>query len=201
VDSGLRPILFTRWRKESAVETSTSGQRNGNRMAVTVRVNDGPEKRQSVDVRGVYFGSVLEDLIVRNAGRRSFRLRFLDIEKITVATPRIQIRSRAGGTIEASVYDGESTVRYRLSPGARLQEMRIDEFDIRSYAVAAADARNIVAAEGSFFPPVKSWNPFPNPYTVTWARVQVKWKDFDVSGLRLEDSRQTLVRTGGSGNS
>lgn len=200
VDRQLRPVSFTSWRTEQKGEISTSGARAGNTMTVTVRAKDVPEKRLTFDVRNVHFGCVLEDLIVRNARRQRFRLRLLDIEELQVTTSRVEIRSAADGSIEAAVKEPEWTVLYRLSRDGIVNEMRIDKLGVRSYRTGDGDARKITSLKDSLFPPVKSRNPFPNPFTVTRARVQVKWNDLRSSALRLEDSRQTLVRTSRSGD-
>ena len=122
VDTSLRPVSFTRCKKENSVETCSSGQRNGSGLIVT----GSSQKPLRFDSRECYFDGLLEDLIVRNAGRHSFKLRLLDTDKLTLGTTRVVIRGMTPDTIEAEVNDSEWAMLYRLSRDGRILERRID---------------------------------------------------------------------------
>jgi transglutaminase-like putative cysteine protease len=200
VDRQLRPISFTTVRRESNIETRTSGERNGDAMTITVRTKDAPEKRLSVEIGDVYFGSLIENLILRDAGHRRFRLRLLDTDKCKVETSKVEIRKGAAETIEASVKDPEGLTVYRVSRDGRLLEVRLAKYGLRGYLTDAAEARKIVALRDHLATPIRSSNPFPNSFTVTSARVQLSWKRVPLSRTRFGDNRQSVIRTARSGD-
>lgn len=197
VDPDLRPLSFETRLNSHVKETHTSGVRTGDMMAVTVQSKGSTQAQRQIPIADVYFGIVLSELIVRNAGNRKFRLSTLVGAEVVVEN--IEIVSIDEREITASAASSAFISRYRISRDGQLLDLRVSSWGVRVYATTPADARNITYFVDNDLE-VRSQKRIPNVFGVSRARLQVRWKRLPFSEFSLEDNRQKVESKNQSGD-
>ena len=201
VDPDLRPLSLEIRTKFQTKETHVVGRCAKDTMSLTIQEKDGQPEDRKISFGDVYFEVVLAELIVRQAGQKSFRLNIFDPSDIKIDSMQVDILGADDKEIEASVKD-LITSRYRIARNGQVQEIQFVELGSRTYVTDAEDAQNITylnTADG-YTLTVRSRKSFPNVFKVSRALLQVRWKKIPFDEFRLEDNRQKIVQKKESGD-
>ena len=200
VTADLAPLSLELATKFQLKETHLTAINRAGSLLYEARDADGQITKKTIPFADVSFDVLLPELIVKNVGKKSFRLKLLNPNEGKIDDIAVTILRAEGEEIEAEIAGMVKSI-YRLDRSGRIKEIRNIELNSRAYPTDAADAQNITylnTADG-YTLTVKSEKAFPNVFRVRRARIEVQWQKIPMVEFRWEDNRQKIAERKESG--
>jgi len=200
VTADLAPLSLELTTKFQLKETHLTAINRAGSLLYEARDADGQITKKTIPFADISFDVLLPELIVKNVGKKSFRLKLLNPNEGKIDEIAVTILRAEGEEIEAEIAGLVKSI-YRLDRTGRIKEIRNIELNSRAYSTDAADAQNITylnTADG-YTLTVKSEKAFPNVFRVRRARIEVQWQKIPMADFRWEDNRQKIAERRESG--
>ncbi|MEK7405821.1 MAG: transglutaminase-like domain-containing protein [Acidobacteriota bacterium] len=197
VDEDLRPLSFGFRVQFRDRETQVNGQCLEGRMRLSTVESNGEKRERELNCRDVFFSVVLEDLILRRAGEKSFRLTLFDPSSKQLRPTEVRVTRTDATEVEAQV---GGTDHYRIGRAGGVREVRIPTLSMRAFRSSSEDARNIAyldTADGLTLT-VRATGDLPNPFRAKKVPIAVAWRNVSPEEFRFEDKRQRVLRASAS---
>lgn len=194
VTPDLKPLSFNLQTEFQVRKMSVTGTCENNVLALTITDREGQSEKREIPVAEAYFDVVLPDLIFRNAGKKNFNIKIINLLEIKVNEVKVMIAGRGENELEATVSD-LITSKFRFDQKGQVKEIIYVETNSRAYLTDAKDAQDItyLNTADSITLTIRSQKTFPNVFRVSTAKIQFLWKNIPFEEFRFTDNRQKLV--------